>query len=242
VTVRVGLLESDHVRAGYLPIAGDYRDMFTAMVARADPDAEIVAYDVRNGVLPRQSDECDAWLCTGSSSSVYDQDPWIEGLAGFVRQVHADRVPFVGVCFGHQMLAHALGGRTERAVQGWGVGARSMEITSRRAWMAPPLSDATLLYSHQDQVTELPPDATVLGATGHCAVAMLAVGDSMVGIQAHPEFNAPYLRALLEDRVDRIGEEGTAEAIATLGAPTDEVPVARWLLRFLRERASAHNG
>lgn len=117
-----------------------------------------------------------------------------------------------------------------------------MEITARRGWMAPPLSNPTLLYSHQDQVTELPPDATVLGAAEHCPVAMLAVGDSMVGIQAHPEFSARYLRALLADRVDRIGEEGTADAIATLAAPTDEGLVARWLLAFLQQQASTPDG
>jgi len=235
--VRIGLLECDHVSERYAPIAGDYDDMFTAMVAEIDPDAEVVAYDARNGVLPSRPDECDGWLCTGSSASVYDGDPWIEALAAFVRDVHAARVPFVGICFGHQLIAHALGGRTERAAAGWGVGALAMEIITEAPWMTPPLPSVTLLYSHQDQVTELPPGGRVLASAPHCPVAMLALDDDVVGIQAHPEFGAPYLHALLEDRVDRIGEEGTKAALASLAQPTDEQAVAQWIIAFVRSRA-----
>jgi GMP synthase-like glutamine amidotransferase len=235
--VRIGVLECDHVSERYLAIAGDYADMFTAMVTEADPDADIVLYDAQRGVLPSRPDECDGWLCTGSSASVFAGEHWIEALAAFVRDVHAARVPFVGICFGHQLIAHALGGRTERAVVGWGAGALPMQVAVRGPWMQPPLPSATLLYSHQDQVTELPPGGRVLGSAPHCPVAMLAVDDDMIGIQAHPEFGTPYLRALLEDRVDRIGEADTVVALASLDQPTDERAVARWIVEFLRARS-----
>lgn len=234
--MRIGLLECDHVAERYLPIAGDYSHMFTAMVADADPDADVVVYDVHRSVLPVSPDACDAWLCTGSSASVYDDEPWIEALAGFVRDVHDAHVPFVGVCFGHQLIAHALGGRTERARSGWGAGAVRTEITDRAPWMQPPLPAVTLLYSHQDQVTQLPPGGHVLATARHCPVAMLAVGPDVIGVQAHPEFGAAYIRALLEDRVDRIGEEGTAAALASLAQPTDERAVAQWIASFVRAR------
>jgi len=234
--MRIGLLECDHVRTRHRAIAGDYGDMFRAMVAAVDPATEVVGYDVRDGVLPDRPDACDGWLITGSSASVYDDEPWIASLAEFLRAVHAERAPCVGVCFGHQLLAHALGGRTERA-DGWGVGALPMTVVQPESWMEPPLSAATLLYSHQDQVTELPPDGRVLAAADHCPVAMLAIGDDLIGMQAHPEFGAAYVRALLEDRVDRIGQADTDAALATLRGPTDEHTVARWILGFLRSRA-----
>jgi GMP synthase-like glutamine amidotransferase len=237
--MRVGVLECDHVDERYLPIAGDYADMFTAMVHQADAETEVVLYDARRGTLPARPDECDGWLCTGSSASVYDDEPWIDGLATFVREVHTARRPFVGICFGHQLIAHALGGRTERAAGGWGAGALAMEVTANEPWMSPERTQATLLYSHQDQVTVLPPGGRVLGSAAHCPVAMLAVDDDLVGIQAHPEFVTPYLRALLVDRVDRIGEAGTAAALESLAQPTDERDVAGWLLTFLRARARA---
>jgi GMP synthase-like glutamine amidotransferase len=237
--VRIGVLECDHVAARYLPIAGDYRDMFRTMVEAADPDAEVVLFDARAGSLPATPDACDAWLCTGSSASVYDGEPWIDALGTFVRAVHAARVPFVGICFGHQLIAHALGGRTERATTGWGAGAIPMELTDAAPWMSPALPSATLLYSHQDQVTALPPGGRVLASAPHCPVAMLAVDDDVIGIQAHPEFGVDYVRALLEDRVDRIGEAGTALALDSLQQPTDEAVVARWILAFVRARAAA---
>jgi GMP synthase-like glutamine amidotransferase len=234
--MRIGLLECDQVSDRYRPIAGDYVDMFTAMVAAADPTAVVVPYDARHGVLPARADECDGWLCTGSSASVYEEAPWIEALSDVVREVHDARVPFVGVCFGHQLIAHALGGRTELAASGWGAGALPMEVLDSPAWMDPSRPEVTLLYSHQDQVTELPPAGRVLASARHCPNAMLAVGDDVVGIQAHPEFGTAYVRALLEDRVDRIGEAGTRAALDSLEVPTDEGLVARWILAFLRSR------
>jgi len=235
--MRIGLLECDHVGRRYRPIAGDYLDMFTAMVARADPTAAVVPFDARGGELPARPDACDAWLCTGSRASVFDDEPWIHALTRFVQEVHEAARPFVGVCFGHQLIAHALGGRTARADGGWGVGAITTTVVSDRPWMTPAMAAPTLLYSHQDQVIELPPGGAVLATAPHCPVAMLGVGEDIVGIQAHPEFGAPYVRALLVDRIDRIGESETERALRSLDEPTDDALVARWLLELLRFRA-----
>ena len=236
--MRIGILEADHVQERYLPIAGDYWDMFSTMVADADPAASAVRYDVRDGQLPKRPDDCDAWLCTGSSASVFDDEPWIHDLADLVREIHVARVPFVGICFGHQLLAHALGGRTERAGR-WGVGALPMDLVDVPPWIDPLVPSPTLLYSHQDQVTALPPDSRVLANAPHCPIAMVAVGEDMLGLQAHPEFGAAYVRALLDDRVDRIGDQETEVAVATLERPTDERAVAAWILAFLRSRLPA---
>jgi hypothetical protein len=112
-----------------------------------------------------------------------------------------------------------------------------MELVEEPPWARPSADELTLLYSHQDQVTALPPDGRVLARAAHCPVAMLAVGDDMIGMQAHPEFGAAYLRALLQDRVDRIGADETEHALATLERRTDEGLGAAWILAFLRSRA-----
>ncbi len=127
-----------------------------------------------------------------------------------MRAVRHDEVPYVGICFGHQLLAHALEGRTERAGGGWGAGVGPMEVCAVEPWMDPPVPSVTLLYLHQDQVTALPPGGGVLGRADHCPVAMMRVGSTMLGIQAHPEFSSGYVDSLLEARVDRIGADATA--------------------------------
>lgn len=234
--MRIGVLDADHVDDRYRHIAGGYGDMFRVMIGAADPTIEVDVHDVIHGPVPADPRRCDAWMITGSAASVYDRAPWIEALSDFVRAVHDAAVPAVGVCFGHQLLAHALGGRTDRAATGWGVGALTMDVTAEEPWMVPRLATARLLYSHQDQVVELPPGARILATASHCPVAMLAIGDDLVGIQAHPEFGSAYLRALLEDRVDPIGEAETAAALASLDEDRHEAVVAGWLVQFLRTR------
>lgn len=221
--MRIGILECDHVDDRFHGIDGDYTDMFASLL-----DVELVPYDAVNGVLPASPDECDGWLATGSRFSAYDDIDWITRLQGFVRDIRDAHAPFVGICFGHQLLAHSIGGRTEKAAVGWGVGAIDTELDVAD-------DDALLLYMHQDQVVALPDGAIVLGRTEHCPVAALQVG-SMLGVQAHPEFSADYVDALLDARVDRIGPDLTARAKASLERVAerahDAEMVGRWMLDF----------
>jgi GMP synthase (glutamine-hydrolysing) len=232
---RVGLLECDHVDPRFRPIAGDYVDMFRTLFARRAPAAgiELVPYDVVGGVPPGDPRACDAWLCTGSRHGVGDGLAWVDDLAAFVRRVADAGVPFVGVCFGHQLLAHALGGRVGRASTGWGAGVGRIVVDGDAPWMVPPAAKLALHFMHQDQVVEPPPGAEVLGRADHCPVALLAVGDRMMGVQAHPEFTGPYIDALLVDRVARIGEDEVAAARAGLSQTTDEATMAAWMARVL---------
>lgn len=222
--MRLGLLECDHVDERFVGIDGDYVDMFAALL----PWADLVPYDAVGDVLPAGPDECDGWVVTGSRYSVYDEMPWLERLRGFVRDVRASERPYLGICFGHQLLAHAVGGRTAKADVGWGVGAHDMKTT------VDALPDPVrLLYLHQDQVVEVPDGGVVLASADHCPVAALEVDGRMLGVQAHPEFSAEYLAALLHAREARIGVALVEEALASLDAPRHEAPVAAWLHRWL---------
>jgi GMP synthase-like glutamine amidotransferase len=234
-TTRVGVLECDHVDPRFLAIAGDLVDMLRTLFAThaADAGLELVAVDVVGGERPGAPDRFDAWLCPGSRHSVFDPHAWVADLAAFVRDVHAAAVPFVGVCFGHQLLAHALGGRVERAASGWGAGVGSIAVDGTATWMDGPVEKLALPFMHQDQVVEPPPGGEVLGHADHCPVALLSVGPAAIGVQAHPEFTPAYTDALLADRVARIGEDEVAAARAGLGQPTDEATVARWMARVL---------
>jgi GMP synthase-like glutamine amidotransferase len=231
----VGVLLCDHVSERNRSIAGDYGDMFAALFAAHAPALEVVPVAVVDGELPGAVDDCDAWLCTGSRHSVYDpeQAHWIDPLADFLRRVRRSGAPFAGICFGHQLLAHALGGTVARATTGWGAGVRDIVVERPRPWMAPPVSRLALQFMHQDQVVALPPGGVVLGRAAHCPVAMLQAGPAMIGVQAHPEFVPAYVEVLLAAREDVIGPAEVAVARASLACPTDEAVVTGWLARVL---------
>ncbi len=150
---------------------------------------------------------CDAWITTGSRASAYDDAAWIRAAEAFIAKVAVSDRPFVGICFGHQLLARTLGAEVKRAAGGWGVGVLPMSILQQEPWMTPALPTVRMQYMHADQVAALPDGATLLGDAPHCPVAMFRYGARLLGIEAHPEFPAAYARALITDRRARIGDE-----------------------------------
>jgi GMP synthase-like glutamine amidotransferase len=229
--MKIGLLECDHVLEKYQHIAGDYRQMFADLFRRHAPQLKLVFFDVRNSEFPASADVCDGYLATGSRFSAYDDEAWIRELKAFVRRLRDAEKPFVGICFGHQILAEALGGKVVKAPQGWGIGVHGLNIIKSEAWMQPEQAICNLQYSHRDQVQRLPENSVVLGESDHCPVAMFRVGEKMLGIQGHPEFPAAYVEALVRGRTELIGEE--LVNAANYNAPTDEAVITVWLTRFL---------
>lgn len=230
--MKIGLLECDHVLEKYRPVAGDYRNMFPALF----PGLDFTLFDVCNNQSPASVDDCDAWLCTGSKYSVYDDIDWIRQLKVFVKELYESGKPFVGVCFGHQMLGEALGGKVQRAAVGWCVGAHTFEVTRRESWMTPFRPAFDLLMLCQDQVQVLPENSTVLARAADCPIGMFRVGEHMLGIQAHPEFAPAYLEAVLPDRIGRVGVEKTERALQSLDRPLQRKLIAGWVEQFFREK------
>jgi len=230
--MKVGLLECDHVAEHLRHIADDYRQMFTQLFSRYAPQIQLEYFDVRNGEFPASTTACEAFVCTGSRFSVYDDEGWIQELKGFVRQLRDADKPFVGICFGHQMMAEALGGKVEKAAQGWGIGVRALNVVKAENWMQPQQASCGIQYTHRDQVVRLPENSVLLGESDHCPVAMFRVGERMLGIQGHPEFPARYAEVLIRGRTELIGEDKVNAA--QFNAPTDEAIITNWLTRFLR--------
>ncbi|MBF0310461.1 MAG: type 1 glutamine amidotransferase [Magnetococcales bacterium] len=232
-----------YLRTGFPPVAlqgvfGDYLGMFRAMLEPVLPGVVFEVFEVQRGHLPAGVGVCDAWLACGSDNSVYDDEPWLPPLMGFIREVHAAGKPYLGICFGHQLLAQALGGRVERAGCGLRLGVRSVHLQRRADWMQPFQQTVRLHHSHQDQVVVLPPGGEILASGEQCPCAMLAVGDHSLGVQGHPEFARDYMEAIIPAHTGRQPGSPVLLARESLAQGVDNELVAGWLGRFLLSSAS----
>lgn len=230
---RLGLLACDSLWEPLRSAHGDYAEMYSALLREAGADFELVTYAVHAGELPARVDACDAWLVSGSRAAVYEDLAWIARLQDFARAVYAAGLPQVGICFGHQLLAHALGGRTERAPGGWGIGNVELRLRERAPVTAGAPSSLRLFMAHQDQVVTLPPGATWLAEAPHCAHAMFALGDRVLGLQPHPEFSAGFMRDMTLEDSFRLPAAQRERALASYEAPVDNALVGPLIADFL---------
>lgn len=231
MTLRICILQVDEVREEIRPPHDDYPQMFMRLFNQLRQDIDWQVVDAREQ-LPASID-CDAYLITGSRDSVYDDLPWMPALVEFLRQVLNQGRKIIGICFGHQLMAHFFGGKVGPAAQGWGVGARAQNIVELKPWMTPAAEQFVLLCSHKDQVLEPPADSVVYAASEFCPIAGFTMGEQVITVQGHPEFYKAYSSDLLNLRRDLLGEAVYTAGMQSLDVPTDELLFAQWVLNFL---------
>ena len=223
--MKVAILETGRPPGKLSEQFGDYPRMFAELLGSG---FDIESFDVQAGQLPDPAAH-EACLITGSPAGVYDPLPWIEPLQQFIRS--ADRAKMVGICFGHQVMAEALGGHVVKSDKGWGAGLHRYTVLRAEPWI-DSVETIAIPASHQDQVIVQPPNTQVVAASDFTPFAALAWTDRpAISFQFHPEFSADFAKALIEQRYDIVPDPDAA--IASLDAPNDNEIVAGWIRNFL---------
>lgn len=231
--LRICILETDILRPEFVDQYQGYGQMFKQLFSRQPIAAEFAVFNVMQEQYPDEEQRYDAYLVTGSKADSFGADPWIQTLKAYLLSRYERGDKLLGVCFGHQLLALLLGGKSERATQGWGVGIHHYTLASKAPWMSPAMEDLTLLISHQDQVTALPHNATVIASSDFCPFAAYHINDQVLCFQGHPEFIHDYSRALLDLRQEHLGQAVYSSGVASLDKDHHGQTVAEWMMRFV---------
>jgi len=223
--MKVAILETGRPPGKLADQFGDYSAMFAQLLG---PGFEIESFDIQAGEFP-EPDAHAAYLITGSPAGVYDALPWIDPLQRFIRSAGDSKM--IGICFGHQVMAEALGGHVEKSDKGWGAGLHRYAIVRSEPWIDSAGTIAAPA-SHQDQVVVQPPNTDVVAASDFTPLAALAWTDRpAISFQFHPEFSPAFAKALIAQRFDTVSDPDAA--IASLDAPNDNARVGQWIRNFL---------
>ncbi len=224
--MKIGILQTGYAPDALRPMYGDYPDLFAKLLD--GQGLTFKTYRVVDMEFPPDIHDCDGWLITGSRHGAYESHPFIPPLEAFIRDCYAARVPMVGVCFGHQIIAQAMGGKVEKFAKGWSVGRTEYdfggETLALNAW-------------HQDQVTLKPDIATVCASSAFCENAALVYGDAMFTVQAHPEFSPAFVADMVEKRGRGLVPDPLLDrAAAATSAPIDNARLATQIAAFFKQR------
>ena len=222
--MKIGILVCGHNREQFREAHGDYPDMFIDLLDGHGFEFEV--YDVEGMKFPSGIHACDGWLLTGSRHGVYEDHPFIAPLESFVQDANAADIPLVGICFGHQLIAQALGGTVEKYALGWAIGSQDYEFQGH--------GTLTINAWHQDQVIRPPNGAKTIAKNAFCAHAGFAIGATTLTMQPHPEISGALIREfVLKWKGTRDYPDDAMERAAALASmPTDSDKAAQMIARF----------
>ena len=227
--MKIGILQTGHAPDEVQDQLGDYDAMFGRLLA--DEGFVFETFNVVDMAFPQSVTACDGWLVTGSKHGAYEDHAFIPPLEVFIRAARDNDVPMVGICFGHQIIAQALGGRVEKFAGGWAVGRQTYDWDGH---------EIALNAWHQDQVVDLPAGAQTVAHNDFCAHAAVVYDRAAFTVQPHPEFGDTMIDGLAKLRgVGVVPDPLLARVQDNLGKPNANQKLAAMIAQFFRERRIA---
>ncbi len=238
--MKIGILETGHLSDTLKAKYGRYPAFFERLVGPHLPEASFFTVAIVDGEVADSPAQADGWIITGSRSGTYENEPWIPPLEAFLHACLQAHVPVVGICFGHQILAQAMGGTVVKSDKGWGVGLLDYQVTAPQSWMEGIGEGFTIPAIHQDQVIKAPKGAKVFVKSDFCPIAGLLYGDpdkpDAFSIQPHPEMSAAFVADIAEERLRHIIPATVMQpALKTLSKPGDQAAWGKSIASFFRQ-------
>ena len=181
-------------------------------------------------------EEYDAYLITGGKYSVFENLDWQHKLFDLIRTIYHNNIPIIGICYGHQALAHVLGGRVERFKNGWGAGVTLVNVVDQPDWIKPLAKKVYLLTMHQDQVVKMPSKGVHLLSNHDCNISGFYIDDKVLAIQQHPDLTPELCRDLIIRRKENIGKQYKS-ALQSLEIKHQGSFVGQWMANFISQRS-----
>jgi len=200
--MKIGILLVGRASEDLVDEYGTYAEMLIALINTEEQVFEFKTFNILDDEFPKDHLECDGWIVTGSPHGVYEDHSWIPTVSQLINNVYKANLPIFGVCFGHQLIAQALGGHVEKSEKGWGLGLHTYQVNNKPDYMSNLSEEVTLNICHQDQVLRPPQGATVYAKSEFCENAGFYIKDKVLTMQAHPEFLVDFTKALLTARRD----------------------------------------
>lgn len=230
--MKVAVLNADKTSPEICEEIASITDLYKELFSKEK--LELDFFDVQEKKFPvyEKSTFYHAYLITGSRFSVYNKIEWIESLKDFVRKNQNKK--FLGICFGHQLIADALGGKVEKSKIGWNLGVKKINITECEPWMLPSQNEINMIFNHQDQVMCLPKGSKLLAGNEECPIQMYTINQNILCMQFHPEFTEKYQKALMYKKRDRIDQNKIKNAESSYANKTDQDIVIKWIANFIK--------
>jgi GMP synthase-like glutamine amidotransferase len=208
-------------------------EKFRALLQPFAQDWVFTAVQVKDGEFPTSVDQYDGYVIGGSPASANGDAPWIVRLMEFIRALDTQKTPTIGVCFGHQAIARALGGKVAKNTGGWGFGVAGTDFVTQENWMVPRREHLNLYAAHSEQVVELPKNAVLLGGSDFCPLGSYRIGNHIFTTEYHPEMTKEFICALTNEYASYLGPDIATRAIEQIKIDADGDIFAQWMMGFL---------